>query len=59
MKQVIFLLVLFITVKGFAQDELYKKDNTKLEVKILEISPTEIKYKLCTYHFMNPVFIYN
>ena len=49
MKQVIFLLVLFITVKGFAQDELYKKDNTKLEVKILEISPTEIKYKLFTY----------
>lgn len=49
MKQVILVLVLFIGVKGFAQDELFKKDNTKLEVKILEISPTEIKYKLFTY----------
>lgn len=32
-----------------AQDQLFKKDNTKLEVKILEINPTEIKYKLFTY----------
>lgn len=29
-----------------AQDQLYKKDNTKLLVKITEINPDEIKYKL-------------
>ena len=34
---------------GMAQDQLFKKDNGKLEVKILEINPTEIKYKLFTY----------
>ncbi len=33
----------------FAQDQLFKKDNNKLEVKILEINPTEIKYKLFNY----------
>ncbi len=32
-----------------AQDILYKMDNTKLETKILEITPLEIKYKLYTY----------
>lgn len=34
---------------GFSQDQLFKKDNTKLEVKILEINQTEIKYTLFNY----------
>ena len=29
-----------------AQDQLFKKDNSKLEVKIIEINPEVIKYKL-------------
>lgn len=43
-------ILLFISVfSGFSQDQLFKKDNTKLEVKILEINQTEIKYKLFNY----------
>ncbi len=33
----------------FAQDQLFKRDNSKTEVKVLEVTPTEIKYKLFTY----------
>ncbi|MDF2450301.1 MAG: hypothetical protein K0R26_2805 [Bacteroidota bacterium] len=45
-----FSLVLFLlSFSGFSQDQLFKKDNTKIEVKILEINPSEIKYKLFTY----------
>jgi hypothetical protein len=36
--------------KGFSQDQLFKKDNSKVLVKIIEINPEEIKYKL----FSNP-----
>lgn len=45
------LLLFFIGFNGicFAQDQLFKKDNTKIEVKILEINQNEIKYKLFTY----------
>lgn len=42
------LILLVVVTKG--QDQLFKKDNTKLEVKLLEIAPTQIKYKL----FSNP-----
>ena len=38
--------MLFIGGNLFSQDQLFKKDNTKVDVKILEINPTEIKYKL-------------
>lgn len=41
---------LFIASVAFSQDQLYKKDNTKLEVNVLEINPNEIKYTL----FSNP-----
>lgn len=34
---------------SYSQDQLFKKDNSKLSVKIIEISPTEIKYKLFNY----------
>lgn len=47
-KSLIYLLF-FLTGTGYAQDQLFKKDNTKLEVKILEINPAEIKYKLFSY----------
>lgn len=32
-----------------AQDQIFKKDNTKIDAKILEINQTEIRYKLFTY----------
>ncbi|MGZ5190062.1 MAG: hypothetical protein ACXWCZ_03525 [Flavisolibacter sp.] len=45
------LTLIFIAFVGscIAQDQLFKKDNTKIEVKILEINQNEIKYKLFTY----------
>ena len=42
----------------FSQDQLFKRDNTKLEVKILEVNPTEIKYKLFSYQD-GPLMIVN
>jgi hypothetical protein len=47
MKQLLILSVFigFITPAS-AQDQLFKNDNSKLLVKITEISPDEIKYKL-------------
>lgn len=44
-------LVCFLLCINFlkAQDQLFKVDNSKLEVKIIEITPNEIKYKLFTY----------
>lgn len=43
-----FLIVLFFLsgVKLVSQDQLFKKDNSKQEVKVLEVTPDEIKYKL-------------
>lgn len=49
MKKLLVYVLCCITGVTYAQDQLFKKDNTKLEVKILEINPTEIKYKLYTY----------
>ena len=49
MKNIIILFAFFVSVKGFSQDQLFKKDNSKLEVKILEINPTDVKYKLFSY----------
>lgn len=49
MKNIIILFAFFVTAKGFSQDQLFKKDNTKLMVKIFEINPTEIVYKLFSY----------
>lgn len=49
MKKLLLYLLCCITGITYAQDQLFKKDNTKLEVKVLEINPTEIKYKLFTY----------
>jgi hypothetical protein len=49
MKKHLIGLLIFLANISYAQDQLFKKDNTKLEVKILEISQNEIKYKLFTY----------
>jgi hypothetical protein len=49
MKYIALFLLFFTVTTGYAQDQLFKKDNSKTDVKILEITPTEIKYKLFTY----------
>lgn len=49
MKNLLFALFVILTGISYAQDQLFKKDNSKIEVKILEINQTEIKYKLFTY----------
>jgi hypothetical protein len=47
MKKFAFMLF-FLSTLNFVlgQDQLFKKDNSKQEVKILEVTPTEVKYKL-------------
>lgn len=49
MKNLLTLIFIALVGSGFSQDQLFKKDNTKIDVKILEINQTEIKYKLFTY----------
>ncbi len=49
MKFISLFLLIFTAFTGYSQDQLFKKDNTKIDVKVLEISPNEIKYKLFTY----------
>lgn len=43
------ILIFFLSNLSLAQDQLFKKDNSKLEVKIIEINQNEVKYKLFTY----------
>ena len=45
-----FLLVVLCSLNIYAQDKIYKTDNSVVEAKVIEISPSEIKYKL----FSNP-----
>ena len=45
-KSFLLLACLFLMAFSWAQDQLYKKDNSKLLVKVLEIGSSEIKYKL-------------
>jgi len=49
-KNLFTLLIVCLAAFAVAQDQLFKRDNTKLEVKVLEVTPTEVKYKL----FSNP-----
>ncbi len=49
MRYIVLFLAFFSAVGAFAQDQLFKKDNSKTDVKILEVTPNEIKYKLFTY----------
>lgn len=58
MKHLFLILSLLSVTMLFSQDQLFKRDNTKLEVKILEVNPTEIKYKLFSYQD-GPLMIVN
>lgn len=48
-KTTLALFFLFAAMLACAQDQIFKKDNTKVDAKIIEINQTEIKYKLFTY----------
>jgi hypothetical protein len=50
MKTLIISFLSLLPVLVSAQDVLYKTDNTKLEVKVAEVTETTIKYKV----FANP-----
>jgi hypothetical protein len=41
----IFFLLFFVSTLSFAQDVIIKRDGTKIEVKVLEVNPTTIKYR--------------
>jgi len=45
MKNIFTILLLFTFVMGFSQDQIIKKDGSELNVKITEISDTELKYQ--------------
>lgn len=47
-KNILFVYCLLFTVYCFSQDIIYKKDNTKIEAKILEINQSEVRYKMFT-----------
>ena len=49
MRNIFAYFLFFTALSSFSQDQLFKKDNTKLDVKILEINQNEIKYKLFNY----------
>lgn len=49
MRYIALFLAFFSAAGAFAQDQLFKKDNSKTDVKVLEVTPNEIKYKLFTY----------
>jgi hypothetical protein len=40
----ILFIILCSVANSFAQDIIYKKDSTEMEVKVIEITPTEVKY---------------
>ena len=52
----LFFTLLLSTFSGFAQDKIVKKGGENLEVKILEIGPNEIKYKIFSDQ-EGPIFI--
>lgn len=49
MKKYIIYFLLCITGMSNAQDQIFKRDNSKVDAKIIEINQNEIKYKLFTY----------
>lgn len=44
-KSLIVFLIFFSSMSSYAQDVITKKDGTDIQAKILEVTPTEIKYK--------------
>lgn len=49
MKKLLLTTCICLAGLAYSQDQLFKKDNSKIEAKILEINQTEIKYKLFNY----------
>lgn len=49
MKLKLLFILSFAAGFGYAQDQIYKKDSTLIEAKILEIYPSEVRYKLFSY----------
>lgn len=49
LKTILNIALLLIVQTAFAQDVLFKKDNSKIEVKIVEVNKENIKYKLYTF----------
>jgi hypothetical protein len=49
MRNPLIILLISLVQFSYSQDQLFKKDNSKIEAKILEINQTEIKYKLFNY----------
>tara|TARA_B100001564_G_scaffold161417_1_gene135703 strand:- start:1106 stop:1804 length:699 start_codon:yes stop_codon:yes gene_type:complete len=45
MKKILTTLILFSFLIGFSQDQIIKKDGSELNVKITEVSDTELKYQ--------------
>jgi len=43
-------IIILSALVSFSQNVIYKKDNTKIEAKILEINQVEVRYKI----FANP-----
>lgn len=39
-------VLICISIFSYGQDQIFKKDNTRVEAKIVEVTPKEIKYKL-------------
>ena len=46
MKKLFLICFICSGVFSYSQDQIYKKDNTKIDAKILLVTPTEIKYFL-------------
>lgn len=57
-KRIVTLFFILNISLGFAQDQLFKKDNVKLLVKVTEIGTKEIKYKLFD-HLSGPNYAVN
>ncbi|MBC8265502.1 MAG: hypothetical protein H8E84_00890 [Flavobacteriales bacterium] len=45
MKKILLLLLMIVSVNTFAQDELIYRDGDTYEVKVIEITDTEVKYR--------------
>ena len=57
MKKIVFLLsAMLVTMMGYAQDYIVKKDGSDIKSKVLEVSDREVKYKAWD-NMDGPVFI--
>lgn len=58
MKQLLTFSLVLSAILGLAQDQIFKRDNSKVLAKIIEINPTQVKYKLFDYQ-NGPLIILN